>query len=754
MSALREGALRLRARPGRTALAALGILAAAAMLGAAVLVAFGLRTGFQRATRAADLPDVIARFGPEPRATVDRALRALPNLESLAYRYEVLHVPVSGGGHFTERGAVQVVEPGRRGYGVVAGRDVRGDAMEVVLERGVADAWGVGVGDRLELGRAGQARVVGIGVSPDNVAFPLAPVARMWLTRAAVERRFGTDPRHEITEALIWVRDPARLDVTLEQARVASAGLSDLRFITKSGVRVLLDQAAGIIIALLAAIAIVALVVAGTMLAASARAEVQRSLPAIGLRRALGFPRRHVAGLHAAEALLLAAPAALAGVLAGALVASGPSARLLEAVSELPPGAAAIAPLALTWLGIVVLVTAASTWPAWRAAGSPPLRLLRGADVSSTGGGGRAVRGGFLALGARLALARRVRALSVVAVVAVSAGFISLLLAVGSLLSSLENDPGSLGKRYQLSVSLHGTAASAIAAIPGVEAAAPRYVLQAAASFSLAQPVKLIAYPGDHTRFEAPPLAAGRRLRGPGEAEVGAGLAEALGLRTGSTLALQLPTGREVRFRVSGIVRALDNDGRVAYVQPARLLAAGAAVPETVAVRLAPGADEARVRRELTRLGASPSSVGGATASSAPFLGTVAALVRAVAGLDAVVCLFALAQALALTARERRPTVSLLRAVGAGPRTVGLVFTGAAEALALPAAVLGIVLERLVLGPAVSRLAAGYVSLPLAAGAGNALGVAAGLALLAAAAAAWTARRASAVPVVAGLGEE
>ena len=110
-------------------------------------------------------------------------------------------------------------------------------------------------------------------------------------------------------------------------------------------------------------------------------------------------------------------------------------------------------------------------------------------------------------------------------------------------------------------------------ALPGVRDAAPRYQLHAADSFRLGEPVKLIAYPGDHTRFEAPPLASGRRMRAAGEAEVGLGLADALGLRAGSTLAAQAPGGGEMRLRVAGVVRALENRGRVAYV--ARRAAAG-----------------------------------------------------------------------------------------------------------------------------------------------------------------------------------
>ena len=75
----------------------------------------------------------------------------------------------------------------------------------------------------------------------------------------------------------------------------------------------LLDQAAGIVIDLLVALSVIALVTAGVMLAASARAEVQRRLGAIGVRRAVGASRGHVALAQGLEALLVAVPAATVG---------------------------------------------------------------------------------------------------------------------------------------------------------------------------------------------------------------------------------------------------------------------------------------------------------------------------------------------------------------------------------------------------------------------------------------------------------
>ena len=110
--------------------------------------------------------------------------------------------------------------------------------------------------------------------------------------------------------------------------------------------RVLVDQAAGIVIALLVSLSVVALLTAAVMLAASARADVQRRLMAIGVRRAVGATRGRVAALGAVEAALVAAPAATLGVLAGLLVASGPSSSLLDLLNERPAGSALALPLA------------------------------------------------------------------------------------------------------------------------------------------------------------------------------------------------------------------------------------------------------------------------------------------------------------------------------------------------------------------------------------------------------------------------
>jgi hypothetical protein len=720
------------------------------MLVAALVVSDSLGFGFDRAARASDLPDIIVRFNPQSAERVAQRIAALPDVAAYTVRTEVTGVGLETADQFANNGAVEVVGPGRRDYAIVAGRNVTG-AGQVVVERGLAADWGLKLGGPLDIDGLGTERIVGFSESPDNVSYPLA-APRVYVSQQ------GAGPL-AADLADIWLRDPRNLDEVLVQARATSYGLHGLRFVTRSGVRVLLDQAAGIVIDLLVALSLIALATASVMLAASARAEVQRRLGAIGVRRAIGASRGYLALTQGLEATFVAAPAATLGAIGGALATYGPTSRLLVLLNEPAPGTALLPALAAAWLAAVAIPVAAAAWPAWRAAGRPPGALLGGAELQRRRGWARsrgwrgptAPRAGLTVLGVRLVGARRARLVATAGALGFSTAFVLLMLALASALSSLETDPGALGKRYQLTADLPASAAAHVGTIPGVQAVAPRYETEAVDSYSLGEMIDVIAYPGDHTVFEAPPLVSGRRLRGPGQAEVGLGLAQALGLSPGSTLAIELDSGTELRLRVAGVVSSLDHDGRVAYVPAAALLAAdpSASSEEQLAVVLRPGANAGAVSAAL---GPSATPATGAVGRGVPLVAVLRSILRAVAIVDGLVCLYALVQACALTVQERRRTVSVLRAFGAGGAAVRRLLAGAVIALVVPAAVIGIVLERIVLGPALSRLAAGYVTLSLSASGLEIVAVVAGLALAGVVAVAWVARQTTRESVIAGMG--
>ena len=86
-----------------------------------------------------------------------------------------------------------------------------------------------------------------------------------------------------------------------------------------------------------------------------------------------------------------------------------------------------------------------------------------------------------------------------VAVLGACVAIVALLLALASLLVALRDDPGTLGKRYDIAVALPADRLPAVERIPGVQAASLRYQVQGADSYALGEPVRLIGFPGDHT---------------------------------------------------------------------------------------------------------------------------------------------------------------------------------------------------------------------------------------------------------------
>ena len=762
-AALRYAIARLRVRRTRTILSLLGIVAAGAMLGAAITVAYGLGTGFERTANRADLPDIAATFAPLDRERVDRVVRSLPNVASSSYRLQRSVIYLASRSHETNRARVIGVEPGRRhGYAIVEGRDLTGP-RETVIEVGLARAWKIHLGDELfaearNIDVHKILRVVGIALSPDGVAFPLASSPRFYTSTSTVAEMLGTSP-DTVDTALIWLADPSRVDITLSQARAAGFGVDQLRFGTRSALKVLIGQAAGLVIALLVAFSLVSLLVAGTMLAASSAAEVQRRLQAIGLLRAVGMSTAKIVAASAIEGAVIGGTAGLIGIGLGWLLVNGPSTRLLESLNQLGPGVAVMPLLALALLLLVVLVAGGAAWPTWRAARRPAIETLRGADVVGVPRNLPLPSGAF-GLGLRLSLARPIRTVAAALVLGLALSVVLLVLAIASVLRTLNDRPQALGTRYQLNVVAAPSEVSRIQALPGVEDAAPRFDIPASDSFQLGEPFRIIAYPGDHTRFEDPVLESGRHLAADDEAEIGLGLSHALGLHVGGTLAAQLATGQEVRFTVVGIVRAFQDQGRIVFARPARLHASGDLA--TVAVKVARGSTVDDVRVELQQRGyfavdsggIAGQNVQGFASRSSGFLSLLIALLRSVAVVNGAVCLYAIAQVLALTAHERRRSLAVVRSFGANRRQVVMIFAGAALAVIALAVPIGLLVERYAVGPFVASLAASYISLPLSAGPVEIGAMVALLGLGAAAVALGLARGVTSRPVVTDLAEE
>ena len=116
------------------------------------------------------------------------------------YRYEERRVHLwSHGNPEISSGQLEGVQPGRRGYAVVAGRDLREGSDEAVVEQGLAREWHLQPGDTISFRTstppvsAARLRIVGVAVSPDNVAYPLASAPRVWVPYRVVTSYFAPE---------------------------------------------------------------------------------------------------------------------------------------------------------------------------------------------------------------------------------------------------------------------------------------------------------------------------------------------------------------------------------------------------------------------------------------------------------------------------------------------------------------------------------------------------------------------------------
>ena len=580
-------------------------------------VGYGLATGFDRAAARGRPPARHRALRPRRRARrVDARVRALPNLAARSYRYEEQATSALRANGRRDAQGRRCTSCSAAGAATRSstGRDLRAPG-EVVVERGLAREWDLAPGDRLRLGRG--------WAGADRRRRGRARQRRLPAHghAARVRRRRRRRRAVPVNLALLWLADPDRADITLAQARATSFGDRRPRVRHARGDRGAArpgrrDRASRCWSRSRSSRSSRR----GRCSPRARRPTSQRRLPAFGVQRALGFTPGRLAARQAAEAARVAVPAAAAGLAVGALAVAGPSADLLAQLNEQPPGAALLPVLAACLLAIVgarhrrgdLAGVARGAAPAGR---DPARRRPRAAPRRA-----RRAGAGLLATGARFAVAARGRWAASVATIAVCAGVVTLMLALASLLERLRDDPGTVGKRYQLTVRLNplrgrrGARRSPASRTPPSATRSTSPTRSGSASRCGWSPTRATTRASRRRRWPR-----GGGCAADGEAEVGVGLADALGLRPGATLAVQTEGGERGALPRRGR-RARARARRPDRVRAARPAARGAArtSASTISVRLEPGADRAAVERRARRRSARRRSrVGGATTRNA-----------------------------------------------------------------------------------------------------------------------------------------
>ncbi len=275
----------------------------------------------------------------------------------------------------------------------VEGRDVAAAAIDqpaltagrwvapgqAVIERGFADALGLGVGDTIRLGGR-PFRVAGIAVSTAQCFYPITAPGLIWLTRSDADSLApGQQPVGYILN--LRLTDPASA-AAFENGNAASAFynitsnqpksfLSSWEDIQRQDFKVVsVDQKVLVIVStLLALLAIASIAVA----VGSRMAEQTRR---VGLLKAVGATPKMVAVVLLAENLLLALTAAAVGVIVGQLIAP-----VLTDLGNGLLGSPPTPPLTLTSAAEVLIVAivvaaCATIVPAIRGARTSTIRAL------------------------------------------------------------------------------------------------------------------------------------------------------------------------------------------------------------------------------------------------------------------------------------------------------------------------------------------------------------------------------------------
>ncbi len=284
---------------------------------------------FARTRTATRGPDIVAELNPptDARSAVTRGFAPLVHARGVAGTSGPYPIAFAG---LTSRGVDAQAE--------VEGRDVAPAAIDqpaltagrwvtpgqAVIERGFADALGLGVGDTINLGGR-PFRVAGIAVSTAQCFYPITAPGLIWLTRSDAE---SLATRQQPNGYILNLRltDPSSAQA-FENGNAANAFynatgndaksfLQSWQDIERQDFKVVsVDQKVLLIVStLLALLAIASIaVVVGSRMAEQTRR--------VGLLKAVGATPKMVAVVLLAENLLLALAATAIGVTVGQLIA-------------------------------------------------------------------------------------------------------------------------------------------------------------------------------------------------------------------------------------------------------------------------------------------------------------------------------------------------------------------------------------------------------------------------------------------------
>jgi putative ABC transport system permease protein len=602
---VRTAVANLRSRPLHTALVALILTAASATLALAVSLRAGAADPYEqiaRDTNAADVHVLVHASGRTDLSALARAkgVRAADGPFAIGNatvrsRPSNRDLPLEG-----VDGRPRIDRPK-----VTDGRWLSGAAGEVVLDRTFARDGGFHLGQRLPIvvhDRLTTLTVVGLAIAPGGDG--------SWVSRSTLASvATGTDRAGSLLE--LQLADPDASGAFVEDLRRRYQPNDIEAWDWRQDRQDVIDRTSTSSVVLGSA-SLAALLAVGFIVANAIGGRILASRRDIGLLKAAGFTPGGVTALFVVENLILALSAGIVGTALGIALSPlmlEPTANLLGTST---PSGLRLVTVAAGVLGVAAVVGLFTALPAWRAGRLGVLEAIALGRTTVSTKPSRAARAAAalrlppaVVLGVKDAFASRSRAAMTIASLALTMGTVVMALGTEATYRRVIQDSSLRAKPYELIVGARDTSPArtrALLAAQSDRVAGTATVAGTTASVpGSAVDVWARALGGDYTRR---PYAVrdGRMLAGPGQAIVGRGLLDALHLKVGDRLPLDVE-GARLDLRIVGRYVEPDNDGRTAIfdrrsVPPAALARFG---PQQYELQLRNRSDAHAVQAALVR---------------------------------------------------------------------------------------------------------------------------------------------------------
>jgi putative ABC transport system permease protein len=474
-----------------------------------------------------------------------------------------------------------------------------GAANELVVHPNLLRFLGVEIGDEVTIeGPAGTAatfHVVGAALQSGSTSDAIA-----WVLPAGLDR---LDPGAAGRGALYGVRlaDPGDSRVFGETALALFPSGAIESGVDWQDVRADLTAQNEVPIVVLSVFSAFALVAGGFVIANAIGGRVLAQYRDIGLLKAIGLTPAGVTLLFLVEHLALGAVAGAIGLALGTALTPIFRQDIADILATIP--VATVDPL--RYLSVFVLVELAvagfTLVPAWRGGRIPPVQAIAMgfARVQSRPSLPARLASWLhlpvaVVLGLKDVFARPVRAGLTVAALALTVVTVTFTLGMQATISDIVAHPERWGEPYDLVAGAEGLSAAELERVVAEDPLVASYFTRTSVAATVAgRTTEIATYAlGGEPESWGYRVVEGRMLAAPGEAIVGQGLLDLLGLEIGDPLRLQVD-GQSLDLVIVGRYVESDDSGRIAMysLETFRQQVDPAAEPGGFAINLVPGTD-------------------------------------------------------------------------------------------------------------------------------------------------------------------